>query len=192
MLLGECRRWCGGKEESEQRERSLAHRLLRARQHGILSEEFVQELAEIRRRELGDLEEVTTPPDRFDAFADEAENRLEQDLLMLRNGIRTRAMKSRTNMYRAYMNDPDMQMLEVVQRYKAVLTEAEAVPSNLAPYVPGDAIPGDALREWASLPTLCGPLVCQLCVAHFVCEADFTVHKKQEHGGDKAYRKRVL
>ena len=39
---------------------------------------------------------------------------------------------------------------------------------------------------------MCGPLVCQLCDSDFLYEADFTEHKKHDHGGANEYRKRVL
>ena len=146
----------------------------------------------MRAHHAGDLEEATAPPDPYDAFADEAENRLEQDLLMLRNGIRTRALQRRVRKYMKYMDDPDLQAMDVVRRYKDDFALARAAAGGLSPYVPGETIPGDELREWAATPTLCGPLVCQLCPAHLLFEDDFSRHKDTAHALEKEYRKRVL
>eukprot|EP00969_Alexandrium_andersonii_P317981 14046273-Alexandrium_andersonii.AAC.1 len=72
--LGRVPRAVRGSGVAEIRERSLATRLRRARKAGSLNAEFQQELAEMRVRDIGELEEATAPPDPFDAFADEAEN----------------------------------------------------------------------------------------------------------------------
>ncbi len=38
---------------------------------------------------------------------------------------------------------------------------------------------------------VCGPLVCQLCNADFLYDADLAVHKDRDHAGENEYRKRV-
>ena len=84
-----------GSSEAETRERNLCDRLRKVRQAGLLSAAQETQLAELRAREHGGLAEAEAPPDPWDAFAGDAGNRLEQDLLMFSNGIRTRALQRR-------------------------------------------------------------------------------------------------
>ena len=53
--------------------------------------------------------EICQPPDALGPFADEATNRLEQDLLMASNGIRPRAVMRRIRQYENYFNEPALQ-----------------------------------------------------------------------------------
>ena len=110
----------------------------------------------------------------------------------MQNGIRTRVVLRRIQKYRRYMEEPALQLQDVVRRYKGLVAAALASTRGLAQYVPGEDISGEALRGWADKPELCGPLVCQLCDAHFVYEADLSTHTDRDHGGDAEYRKRVL
>ena len=57
-------------------------------------------------KEVGTLEEVELPPDRRDPFADMVANRLEQDLLMVRNGVSPKKVKQRMTRYRKYLTHP--------------------------------------------------------------------------------------
>ena len=68
-------------------------------------------------REVGTLEEVELPPDRRDPFADMADNRLEQDLLMVRNGFNPKKVKQRMTRYRKYLTHPGA-CIAIVQKYK--------------------------------------------------------------------------
>ena len=47
-----------------------------------------------------------SPPNTMDEFAEEAANRLEQDLLMLSNGIRKRAVATRLRQYQGLLGEP--------------------------------------------------------------------------------------
>ena len=67
-----------------EKERKLAMRLRDAKRAGDLSDEHKVELATMSAKEAEPLEEVDVPPDPKDPFADEAANRLEQDLLMVK------------------------------------------------------------------------------------------------------------
>ena len=98
-----------GSSEAQLQERRLAERLRRAKQAGLLSAAQKSELAELKASELGGLAEAEAPPDPLDPFADDAANRLEQDLLMFSNGIRTRALQRRLRRYQRYVGDPALQ-----------------------------------------------------------------------------------
>ena len=111
---------------------------------------------------------------------------------MMENGIGTRALTRRCQRYRKYFNDPVLQDKAIVLKYKEQINAATATPAGLAANVRGDNISGEALRTFSDTPTLCGPLVCQLCDADFLYDEDFATHKKQVHAGDNEYRKRVL
>ena len=51
-------------------------------------------------QQLGPLEEADAPPDPLDPFAEEAESRLEQVLLMMANGMRFQARTTPFQRYR--------------------------------------------------------------------------------------------
>ena len=181
-----------GSSEAQLQERHLAEKLRKAKYAGLLSaaEEF--ELAEIKASELGGLAEAEAPPDPLDPFADDAANRLEQDLLMFSNGIQPRELQRRLRRYQRYVGDPALQSRPEVQKYREQLQLTCASAAGRASYVAGQDIQGDALRTFACTPEACGPLTCQLCDADFLYDADFGVHKDQAHGGEIEYRKRVL
>eukprot|EP00812_Abedinium_dasypus_P007843 NODE_1_length_8589_cov_4.556480.p1 GENE.NODE_1_length_8589_cov_4.556480~~NODE_1_length_8589_cov_4.556480.p1 ORF type:complete len:2586 (+),score=446.46 NODE_1_length_8589_cov_4.556480:571-8328(+) len=144
---------------------------------------------------LGTLEELESPPDPRDPFADEAENRLEQDLLMVSNGCRTRVMLRRIRRYKTYMSHSALQGIPCVLRYKEQVLAAAAASADKAirSYVPGDEVGvSDSLRDFSRTPILLGPLPCQLCDDVFVDESSFASHQIKAHGGEAEYRKRVL
>ena len=129
---------------------------------------------------------------RGDAYANEADNRLEQDLLMIPNGMRPGVLLRRWQRYTTYVNDPALQNDPFVLKYKHQVNAARATPIGPAEYVSGASISGQALRVFSNTPTLCGPLVCQLCDDSFLCEESFLQHQKKDHGGVNEYRKRTL
>ena len=65
---------------------------------------------------LGTLEEAYAPPDPMDPFAEEAANRLEQDVLMATNGIRPRTAMRRIARYKKYMAQPAALQMDVVPK----------------------------------------------------------------------------
>ena len=150
-------------------------------------------LSRIVRASIQPLQEVHQEPDQHDPFVDEAKNRLEQDVLMASNGIRTRVVLERLKRYKAYMTQLGAEELDVVQKYKDQVLEAAASSTALARYVPGEEIQGDALRSFSMEPKITGPLVCQLCDdTTFAYDADLAAHKDNVHAGENEYRKRVL
>ena len=74
-----------------------------------MATEHEAELAPMMERQLGALTEVEDAPDPLEPFADEASNRLEQDLLMFESSIRPRRLLRRMQRYKRYMNEPCLQ-----------------------------------------------------------------------------------
>ena len=95
----------------------MAMRLRDAKRGGILSDEHKAELAAMSAKELGPLEEVDLPPDHTDPFADMVDNRVEQDLLMVRNGINRKKVLQRIIRYNKYLTHPGA-CIAIVQKYK--------------------------------------------------------------------------
>jgi hypothetical protein len=165
-------------------ERRLAINHRYAKNNTRLSPAHLEELLQLTRRSIQPLTEVDAPPDPRDPFADEAANRLEQDVLMAMNGFRPRTVMRRIARYKKYMTEATALQMEGVQKYKDQVLEAAAAFSGLTPYVAGDEIEGDALRTFSEEPIITGPLVCQLCDdVSFLYDDDFAKHKefKQKH-----------
>ena len=150
-----------------------------------LQRKFLQETAD---RMLGEAEEAVDP---MLAFADEAHNRIEQELLILAFGNRTKSMLRRLKLYKDFVQDPTTNETEFTKRYGDRILHLERQASGCT-YIPGDEVAGDELRSFSDKPILSGPLVCQLCKADFTNENTFALHKKNDHGGEHEYRKRVL
>ena len=141
--------------KSPPKERRLATRLRKAKRRGKQSEEQKEELAAMSAREVGTLEQVDLPPDPRDPFADMADNRLEQDLLMVRNGINRKKVLQRMIRYKKYLTHPGA-CIVIVEKYKDKVFQAllghrlaMSAASQLAP--PG-ATKSRASRSCASLP----------------------------------------
>ena len=67
----------------------------------------------------------------MEGFADEAENRLDQDLLLLASGNRTRDLKRRLKKYQKFIADADAANTEFAQKYKErILTAATRKPAR--------------------------------------------------------------
>ena len=60
-----------------------------------------------RARSAQLLEEAQKPPHPMEGFADEAENRLDQDLLLLASGNRTKNLQRRLKRYQNFIADAD-------------------------------------------------------------------------------------
>ncbi len=119
-------------------------------------------------------------------FADEAENRIDQDLMQLEAAERSRPLLRR---YQKYLQALQYDFMNV---YKERIERVRHMHRGKETYVPGEEIDGDALRTFPQEPIISAPLVCQLCDARFVTESTFARHKKHEHRGESEYRKRVL
>ena len=68
--------------------------------------------------------EACAPPDPLDAFAEEAANRLEQDLLMASSGMRTKQVMRRIQRYKKFFNEPALQENATVLQYKSLMQQA--------------------------------------------------------------------
>jgi hypothetical protein len=125
-------------------------------------------------------------------FAEVAQSRIDQDLLMLESGIRTKVLLRRLAIYKELVSSLSAQHEEFAQRYAERVRQASAAPAGKSRYVPGSEVEGDQLRVFSDKPVITGPLVCQLCEFDFVTEDDFARRKQQGHAGEAEYRKRVL
>ena len=128
----------------------------------------------------------------MEGFADEAQNRIDQDLLMLENGIWTRDLLRRLDKYKVLVSSPSAQHEELAGEYAERVREALAMSAGKSRYVPGTEVDGSKLRSYLACPIITGPLVCQLCESDFLTEEDFARHKEKHHAGEAEYRKRVL
>ena len=128
----------------------------------------------------------------MEAFAVEAENRMDQDLMLLSSGHRTRDLQRRLKQYKDFIANPAAEATEFAQKYKQRISAASEASAAFGTYVPGDEIDGDELRKFCDDPIICGPLVCQLCDKDFMSARCFADHKKNTHAGESEYRKRVL
>ena len=85
------------KDEAGRAECRLAQQLRRLRDS--LTEDQKAELATIREKQIGALEELEQDADPLSAHAEESSNRLEQDLQMFRDGVRSRELTRRVRKY---------------------------------------------------------------------------------------------
>ena len=124
-----------------------------AKRLGNLSDEQKAELATMSAKELGSLEEIDVPPNPMDPFADEAANRLEQDLLMATNGFRPQRVMRRIAKYKKYMTHPGALQMDIVQKYKDQVLQAELTAMSAASQsAPPGAKESRASRSGASQP----------------------------------------
>ena len=115
--LGRIPKHVKGTSETQSAERNLAKKLQKARAGGRLTAEHEAELAKMMERELGGLSEAVEEPDPLDPFADEASNRLEQDLLMFAHSICPRPLLRRVARYKRYMSEPALQQTSLVLQF---------------------------------------------------------------------------
>ena len=170
-------------------ERQLAERIRRARKAKQFSPEQEAEFqalqqAENDARAAASIAEAEEPPNPMEGFAEEAQSRIDQDLLMLESGIRTKALLRRLAVYKELVSTPSAQHEEFAQRYAERVRQASAAPAGKNRYVPGSEVDGDELRVFSERPVITGPLVCQLCESDFLTEEDFARHKQQDHAGE--------
>ena len=126
---------------ASEEERSLAEKLRDHKKRGNLSEEHKAELAAMSFKELGELEEVRLEGDPMDPFHEEAANRFEQDLLMASNGIRPKHVMRRIARYKKYMTHPCALGMDLVQKYKEQVLEAESEQESEDGDLKGRTIP---------------------------------------------------
>ena len=92
--------------------------------------------AAFHAQELGPLEEAEALVDPLDPFANEAENRLEQDSLMMAGGIRPRVAQRRFQRYLKHCTDPVLSTTAVVLKNKEQVHAVVFTSAGLAQYVP--------------------------------------------------------
>ena len=88
---------------------------------------------------IADAEE---PPHPMEEFAEEAENRIDQDLLMLESGIRTKELLRRLAVYKELVSFALAQQEEFVQRYAERVRQASVTPAGKLRYIPGSEVDG--------------------------------------------------
>ena len=201
-LLGHLpREFNSPKNAAHRAEVALYFKLHVGRKRSMFSQQQLAELEELERttqhpldaaRSAKLLDAASVPPDPMAGFADEAENLLEQDLMLLSSNQSTKALQRRMKPFTDFINDPSTANTEFANRYKERMLAAAAAQPGPSAYVPGDDICGDELRKFSDSPIMTGPLVCQICRKDFVDEKSFTQHKKHEHSGENECRKRVL
>ena len=91
-----------------------------------------------------------------------------------------------------WVDDPNVNRSRIVQQYASMIRQASTTCVSRDTYVCGQDVWGTELRSFQKEPLISAPLVCQLCDASFVFDADFRMHKQKEHCGEAEYRKRVL
>ena len=82
------------------------------------------------------MEEAEALVDPLDPFADEAENRLEQDMLMMARGIRPRVVQRRFQRYLKYCADLVPSTTVAVLKHQEQVDGVVFTPTGLAQYVP--------------------------------------------------------
>ena len=103
-------------------EQQLAEKLRRARKAKQFSSEQEAELqalqqAEMHSRDAACIAEAEEPPNPMEGFAGESKSRIEQDLLMIENGISTRQLLRRVAIYKKLVLKASAQHNEFVRRY---------------------------------------------------------------------------
>ena len=106
--------------------------------------------AEVERR-------VLRPGNPMEECYEEGENLLQQTLRQAKCGILGKAQRRRLEQYRRHLD------VSFMREHAEAVMDALSSASGLPVYVPGDEIRGDALREFADVPSLTAPLVCMLC-----------------------------
>jgi len=130
-------------------ENSLAQRLREKRL--LISDDVWQELEAlsitVNPRHTAEsahlLELADEPPDPMAGFADEAESKLEQDLMLFSSGDRTRDLTRRLKKYKDFIAKPSAAHTEFSQKYKQRILTVSEGPTAPGTYVPGDEIYGN-------------------------------------------------
>ena len=105
----------------------MAEKLRRARKAKLFSPEQEAELQALQQTEMdartaARIAEAEATPNAMEGFAEEASSRIDQDLLMLESGIRTRPLLRRLASYKNLMSSPSAQHEQFAQRYADRMT----------------------------------------------------------------------
>ena len=101
-----------------------------------MSAEHEAETVVFSKQELEPSEEAEALVDPLEPFADEAENRMEQDLLMMANGFRRGRLQRRFQRYLKYCADPILSTTAVVLKYKEQVDAVVFTPAEFAQHAP--------------------------------------------------------
>ena len=113
--------------------RNKAQQIRRFRNSGKFTEAQIEEIRAFQeRRQESNREppETYAPPDPLDPFAEEASNRLEQDLLMATSGMRTYKVMRRIQRYKNFFHEPALQENATVLQYKSLMQQAIISPGD--------------------------------------------------------------
>ncbi len=196
--LGRFPKESAGRSVAERQLGWLVRKGLKAKQFSPEQEAELQALQQAERDGKTRLRiaEAEERPNPMEGFAEEAGNRIDQDLLLLESGIRNKAILRRLATYKELVSSrgapQPAQHREFAQRYAERVRRALAAPAGKSCYVPGGEVEGNQLRVFSNRAVMTGPLVCQLCDCDFLIEEDFARHKQCNHAGEAEYRKRVL
>ena len=137
----------------------MAEKLRRAQKAKLFSPEQEAELQALQRAEsdvqaAARVAEAEEPPNPMEGFAEEAQSRIDQDLLMLESGIRTKVLLRRLAAYKELVSSQSAQHEDFVQRYAERVRRASAAPAGKSRYVPGSGMPGEHKRmnAWTTTP----------------------------------------
>ena len=86
--------------------------------------------AEKDAKDAADIAEARDKPNPNEGFADEAHNKIDQDLMMLENGIRTRDLLRRLDKYKVLVSSPSAQHEEFAEEYAERVREALAMSAR--------------------------------------------------------------
>ena len=116
-------------------EQHLAEKLRKTRTAKQFSPEQEAELKALQQAEkdakvAADIAEARDKPNPNDGFADEAHNKIDQDLMMLENGIRTRDLLRRLDKYKVLVSSPSAQHEEFAEEYAERVREALAMSAG--------------------------------------------------------------
>ena len=134
-------------------ERQLARKIreaLKAKQFSPEQEAELQALqqAESDARAAAGIAEAEELPNPMEGFAEEAQSRIDQGLLMLESGIRTKALLRRLAVYKELVSSLSAQHADFAQQYAERVREALAATAGKSVYAP-------PATRWAG--TRCAP-----------------------------------
>ena len=128
-------------------EQQLAEQMRRARKAKQFSPEQEAELEALQQAERDARAEARIAaaeeaPNPMEGFAEEAQSRIDQDLLMLESGIRTKELLRRLAVYRELVSSAPAQHEDFVQRYAERVRQASVTPAGKLRYIPGSEVDG--------------------------------------------------
>ena len=155
-------------------EQQLAEQIRRARKAKQFSPEQEAELEALQQTERdarteARIADAEGPPNLEEGFAEEAENRIDQELLMLESGTRSKELLRRLAVYKEVVSSALAHHEEFVRRYAERVRQASVIRNS--------EVDGDELRVFSGRHIIRGSLVCQLCESDFLTEEEKAAFK---------------